>query len=140
MEIKSRDDTIMELDNKILELQSKLPSAKVFTKYVPPPRMRRRRHGAHRCCGDRVEEDPIRQDEDGVVQAALGVGAAASVTLLLLRRRRRRRRCRRRRRRRHRCSCLRGTSRVFVVAEAVGSVTPNGGSDDDDAAGPERPP
>jgi hypothetical protein len=37
MEIKSRDDTIMELDNKILELQSKLPSAKVFTKYVPPP-------------------------------------------------------------------------------------------------------
>jgi hypothetical protein len=27
MEIKSRDDTIMELDNKILELQSKLPSA-----------------------------------------------------------------------------------------------------------------
>jgi hypothetical protein len=37
MEIKSRDDTIMELDNKILELQSKLPSAKVSPSMSPPP-------------------------------------------------------------------------------------------------------
>jgi hypothetical protein len=39
VEIKSRDDTIMELDNKILELQSKLPSAQIMAKYAPP-RMR----------------------------------------------------------------------------------------------------
>ena len=37
MEIKSRDDTIMELDNKILRLQSKLPSVQIMTKYAPPP-------------------------------------------------------------------------------------------------------
>ena len=37
VEIKSRDDTIMELDNKILRLQSKLPSVQIMTKYAPPP-------------------------------------------------------------------------------------------------------
>ena len=67
------------------------------------------------CCGDRVEEDPVRQDEEGAIQAASGVGAVTSVALLLLRRRHRRRH-------RRRCSC---------------SVAPDGGSDD--AAGPERP-
>jgi hypothetical protein len=55
------------------------------------------RRGAHRCRGDRAEEGPVRQDEEGVVQAASGVGAVASVALLLLRLRHRR--CRRRRRR-----------------------------------------
>jgi hypothetical protein len=45
---------------------------------------------------DRAEEDPVRQAEEGVVQAALGVGAVASIALLLLRCRRRRRRQRRR--------------------------------------------
>jgi hypothetical protein len=30
----------------------------------------RRRRGAHRCRGDRAEEDPVCQDEEGVVQAA----------------------------------------------------------------------
>jgi hypothetical protein len=33
VEIKTRDDTIMELDNKILELQT---SAEILTKYAPP--------------------------------------------------------------------------------------------------------
>jgi hypothetical protein len=33
----------------------------------------RRRRGAHRCRGNRAEEDPVRQDEEGVVQAASGV-------------------------------------------------------------------
>jgi hypothetical protein len=33
VEIKNRDDTIMELDNKILELQT---SAEILAKYVPP--------------------------------------------------------------------------------------------------------
>jgi len=42
------------------------------------PLLRRRRD-------DRAEEDPVRQVEEGVVQAALGVGAVASVALLLLR-------------------------------------------------------
>jgi hypothetical protein len=37
VEIKSRDDIIMELDNKILRLQSKLPSVQIMTKYAPPP-------------------------------------------------------------------------------------------------------
>jgi hypothetical protein len=43
---------------------------------------------------DRVEEDPICQAEEGVVQAASGVRAVASVALLFIRclRRRRRRR------------------------------------------------
>ena len=89
----------------------------------------RRRRGAHRCRGDRAEEDPVRQDEEGAVQAALGVGAVTSVALLLLHRRHRRRH--RRRRCRRRCSCS------FVVAAAVGSVAPDGGNDD--AAGPECP-
>jgi hypothetical protein len=33
VEIKNRDETIMELDDKILELQT---SAEILTKYVPP--------------------------------------------------------------------------------------------------------
>ena len=33
VEIKNRDDTIMEFDNKILELQT---SAEILTKYAPP--------------------------------------------------------------------------------------------------------
>ena len=33
VEIKNRDDTIMEFDNKLLELQT---SAEILTKYAPP--------------------------------------------------------------------------------------------------------
>jgi hypothetical protein len=41
-----------------------------------------------RCRDDRAEEDPVSQAEEGVAQAASGVGAVASVAILLLRRRR----------------------------------------------------
>jgi hypothetical protein len=47
--------------------------------------------GARRRCDDRAEEDPVRQEEEGVIQAVPGVSAVASVALLLLRCRRRRR-------------------------------------------------
>ena len=45
----------------------------------------RRRSGARRRCDDQAEEDPVRQAEEGVVQAESGVGIIASVALLLLR-------------------------------------------------------
>ena len=54
----------------------------------------RRHRGARRCHDNRVEEDPVCQTEDGLVQAVSGVGTVTSVVILLLRRL-----CRRRRRR-----------------------------------------
>ncbi len=65
-----------------------------------------------RCRNDRAEEDPVRQAEEGVVQAALGVGAVASVALVLIRRHRRRQR---------------GTI-ASLNRTAVGSVTNDGRS------------
>ena len=43
-----------------------------------------RHRSAPRHRNDRAEEDPVRQVEEGVVQAVLGAGAIASVLLLLL--------------------------------------------------------
>ena len=46
----------------------------------------RRRHGVHLCRGDRAEEDPVCQDDEGVVQAASGVGSRCGRSELCSRR------------------------------------------------------